>query len=318
MDFSVEEILVNALPELIKLIFGGFLATPSIVKISENISEKNRYEKTRYIKFLTENFPLIKSFLATVKDYKNKTSLKGIHPLSIFYLGITGGILIEMLIATIIGDILGAILNIDYIAKLLYPTLNAENLEMLRLNVAILYSSCLNISFSIIFLFGVWWIRSNKSRSLLTPLLTKTGKISSSAYLVYLSYWGFIGITIGANILAYLVLYGSLLKCSVIREYISFDLVHFNNLYITLKTNLIYPFFYSVAHVFGIMLSLVLILGMYQRSKDFSNSVIKSVTYYYNCNFPYLKIKTGNGEIEGQLIDMVQNKSLVTLRDKIH
>ncbi len=316
MDFSVVETLVNALPQLIKLIVGGYLTTPSIVRISENISEKNRYEKTRYIKFLTENFPLIKSFLGTVRDYKNKTSLRYICPLTIFYLGIIGGILIEIFLAIIIGDILGAILNIDYIAKLLYPVPNVENLDILRLNTVILYNSCLNVSFLIIFLFCGWWINSKKSRSLLTPLLTKTGTVNSSAYNVFLSYWGFIGITIGANILVYLLVYGSLLRCSIISENLSFDLIHLNNLYTTLKTNVLYLSYHTIAHILGMMLSLVLIWEMYQKSRNFSNNVVNSVTDFYSCNFPYVKIKTGNGEIEGQLIDIVQNKSLVTLRDK--
>jgi hypothetical protein len=83
-----------------------------------------------------------------------------------------------------------------------------------------------------------------------------------------------------------------------------------------LKANVPYLLHHTIAHILGMMLNLILIWEMYQRSRNFSNNVIKSITDFYNCNFPYVKIKTGNGEIEGQLIDIVQNKSLVTLGDK--
>ncbi|HEX3012732.1 MAG TPA: hypothetical protein VHO92_00465 [Methanobacterium sp.] len=318
MDASVYETINGIFPLIIKSGLVVFVSDiiSFIIRDYGDVYKKNKYEKIKYINFLTENFPLIKSFLNTVKNNKEKTSLKDIYTFNVLYLGVSGGILIEIFLATIIKDIVGAILNIDHIAKILYPVPNAENFDMLKLNLVLLYSSCLNISFLIIFLFGGWWINSNKSKSLLTPLLTKTGKISSSAYRVFLSYWGFIGITIGASAVVYLLVYSYLLTCSAIREDLSFDLVHLNNLYITLKTNVLYLLHHTIVHILGMMLNLILIWGMYQKSKDFSSSVIKSTTDFYNCNFPYIKIKTGNGEIEGQLIDLVQNKSLVTLRDK--
>lgn len=114
----------------------------------------------------------------------------------------------------------------------------------------------------------------------------------------------------------YIFVYGSLLNCSLVSKDLSFDLIHLNNLYTTLKTNLPYFWLHVIVHITEIILSLVLVWEMCQRGNNFSDSVIKSTTDFYNCKFPYIKIKTRNGEIEGQLMDIVQNESLVTLKDK--
>lgn len=203
MEVPVNETITGIFPLMMRSVLLFIISNiiSFIIKVYGDEYKKNKYEKIKYINFLTENFPLINSFLNAVISSKKKTSIIEMYTLNILYLGIFGGFLIEEFLATVIGDILRAILSINYIATLLIS--NTENFDILRLNIIILYSSFLNASYLIIFLVCACWVNSNKSRNLLTPLITKNGKVSSSAYHVFLSYWGFIGVTIGANIFVY-------------------------------------------------------------------------------------------------------------------
>jgi hypothetical protein len=48
--------------------------------------------------------------------------------------------------------------------------------------------------------------------------------------------------------------------------------------------------------------------NLHVKNSCLTTSIMKSITNFYKCDFPYIKIKTESGEVKGQLKD-IQNKS---------
>ena len=57
-------------------------------------------------------------------------------------------------------------------------------------------------------------------------------------------------------------------------------------------------FFTSVLIVY---LDIALLIPMYITISKLQKDAIESITNYYECSFPYIKIKTGSGDVTGQL-----------------
>lgn len=186
---------------------------------------------------------------------------------------------------------------------------------MLALNAITLYSSCLNVSFLLFFVICVWWNNSTILKKLSTPLLTETGLIRPSAYLVFLSYWSLIGIIFAANFLVYLLLYGNLLKASEIYDNFLSNSMNFTDIYSLFEANVPYLVYYIAVHLSGLLISFALISGLYFSARIFYEKLIESTTQFYKNDFSYIKVKTECGDIEGQLSE-IQNKSFLILSEK--
>lgn len=313
MEIAVNE-TVNAILPLLKA-SGLFVLISDIlsffIKIYADVYRQNK-EKTEYIKILKADFPLIKAFLNRIKTYTiAKYALSG----GVFYVAFLFGLVVEYLLAIIIVKVLGNIVSIDYIATFFYLSPNNEDSIMLALNAITLYSSCLNVSFLLFFVICVWWNNSTILKKFSTPLLTETGLIRPSAYLVFLSYWSLIGIIFAANFLVYLLLYGNLLKASEIYDNFLSNSMNFTDIYSLFEANVPYLVCYIAVHLSGLLISFALISGLYFSARIFYEKLIESTTQFYKNDFPYIKVKTECGDIEGQLSE-IQNKSFLILSEK--
>lgn len=316
MEFITEESLSvysQVLIPIFLVIISGALQV--IIKIYLSSREKNQY-----VKLLKINFPSVKLFLDRIKEYKIDNEY--LLPYIYFAAGLALGCKIEIILAQIIAAIFAFIFEIDYIENIMYSIFNIENLNHLseiqfnyiRLNISMVYYSCLNVSvFAIILVFSLWR-KFIKSRNFLEPKFANSSINAYSSH-VYFSYWLFIGITFGVSITVYILSLGNLLLCSVIDNNSSFNRALFTDIHTNLEPNLLYPVFHLTMYLLGFTGSALFICWLYCVSiKPFSDRVMELITRYYRCDFPYVKIKTESGEIEGLLKD-IRNRSLVTLSE---
>jgi len=103
---------------------------------------------------------------------------------------------------------------------------------------------------------------------------------------------------------------GALLNLSILDNNHSFDRMKYD----FACTQLLHPEVHLIVYMFGFLISLFFILIVYVTAKHFKEAVIRSIADFYKYDFPYAKIKTESGEIQGQLRDIL-DKYLVTLSD---
>lgn len=312
MEISVNEMITEMLPGIIKATF-LLLVTEIlsfIIKSYEDVLKKNK-ENLGYIKILKDDFPLVKTFLDSVKTY---TSGSRFLSYAILYIAFWFGLLYEYFFAVIIAEFLTKVASIDIIATFLYIS-KGEYTITKALNAITLYCTCLNISFFLLFFVCIWWNSSTTLKNFATPLLTKYGHVRLSAFFVYVSYWSFIGITLGAIVFQYFLFYGDLLLLSKFDDAFSLSAMSLNDLLTLLDKHVPYFEYYVVIYVITFLFNVVLISGLYLSSSAFLENLIKSITSYYKCDFPYVKIKTECGDFEGQLSE-IRNKSFLVINGK--
>lgn len=265
-------------------------------------------EKSQYIKILKRSIPSIWDFFDAKLDYKVD---------SIFY----------YFSFTVVGFLFGAYISqylfVEVLTKLVDYWFSGfsdfsyiESLSFIK-NIDPMYIELITLSglniFTFIVFFGVpFYVIFIRSQTRLKPQFTSSCKIKRWLKYAYSSHWFFFGFLIGV----YLVIYhfGS----SFFREY-SFIYTHTEYpkigivyLYNSMRINL--PYFQYIECVFicGMVNTIFSFIFLYAVSSRIFNYVIEEITDFYQPNFPYIKLKTGNGYIEGSLKD-VQNKSLITL-----
>ncbi len=124
-----------------------------------------------------------------------------------------------------------------------------------------------------------------------TLQLIKDSRFKTSFYRDYLFYWFFVGALLALNLVIF------------------FHLGVQSKQELSSKQEL---FFTSVLIVY---LDIALLIPMYITISKLQKDAIESITNYYQCRFPYIKIKTGSGGVTGQLED-IKNKSLIALNEK--
>jgi len=250
---------------------------PTIIKIYLSAREKNQY-----IKLLEADFPIVEKFLGAVGFYK----IFPVYFLSywLFFGGVVIGFIIEIIFVQAIIYIFSHIINIHYIENVL----NLSSGVVLLNGVALCYSCSFFISILFVILIFYLWYKFLKLKKLFIPKINKDGMVEISSWFVSPSFWVFIGIVFGLNIIIFL-----------------YDQ----------HTNVLYPGFDVIVYMLGFLVSFILIVRLYYFAKFFNDDVIRSILNVYKYGFPYIKIKTESGEVEGQLRDII-NKSLVTLSDK--
>lgn len=259
-------------------------------------------EKNKYIKHLKANFSPIEKFIDTVKDYK--INVYGMsYPY--FFGGIIVGILIETILLQVIVIIFQYTLDINYIGELF----NLSS-EVVYLNAIAIIYLLLNIGIIIIVILFYKWLKFLNSKKLLIPKIDEHGTIEPSLFFVYPSFWIFIGMMFGLYLAIIFYLIPTLVRQSILDNNLSFDRVQFD----LTCTQLLYPEVHIIVYIIGFLISLIFILIFYVTAKQFKESVIRSITDFYKYDFPYVKIKTESGEIQGQLRDIL-DKYLVTLSE---
>jgi hypothetical protein len=272
-----------------------------------------RQDKNQHIRFLRTNYSKIESYFYSIETYREfRIATVPLY----FILGFIAGLTFELVLIKLLGKILNYVLKIDYIEKTLSFIYNITNL-----NAALFICSYFNISILIIFLLWVCWCCLLKSKKLAAPKITEHHSIKTSpdfpslkmsSKLVYLSYWAFLGIIIGINLVLYANTLGYLIKYSIITDDFSFNWITFVGIYESLKTSVPYLKYYMIVFFCGVYISFLYILVVYQSITLFSNRVKKMIANFYKHDFPEVKIITEYGEIKGKLRD-IQNKSQVTL-----
>lgn len=274
------------------IILSGFITL--IIKIYLDIHDKNQY-----VKLLKMYSPLLGRFLSTVRTYK---IISQVEIFFYFILGILFGIGLGIKFAHISPDIFIFIINIDYIRNSLY------NLD--KLNVMMLFTSCFNIIILLLFIVLILW---KIFFSLLHFKILNLLKNNSTTR--YFFIWISIGTVIGINIVIYFLLFSILRDYSIINGNLELNLGYFSNVYTNVIENIQFMNFHKWMYLFGGGSSLGLVFALYWDSLNLYNNDIKLIMNSYKSNFPHIKIKTGSGEVEGQLQD-VQNKYLVALNEK--
>lgn len=170
--------------------------------------------------------------------------------------------------------------------------------------------SSFNIGILTVALIFYSWFKFLKSKNLLIPKIDKYGGVESSSYRVSYSFWVFIGSVLGLYLVIFLNFVGILSMLSIIGNNLPFNRARFDIVY----AHLLYPGFHVIVYTLGFFGSLALIVFSYYMAKWFNESVIKSITNFYKYDFPYVIIKAESGEVEGQLIDIL-DKYIITLSE---
>ncbi|WP_410509898.1 hypothetical protein RSJ42_07150 [Methanosarcina hadiensis] len=297
MEIVTEEplkILSQLLIPIIVVIVTGFVQV--IFKTYLSLREKNKY-----IELLKANFPSVEEFLDRIKTYKIITVYFSSYVY--FIVGVLAGFLIELILVPVIAYIFEYILDINYIGNLL-----DLSSDVVILNVVALIYSCSNSGILIALLFFISWCKYLGSKRLFTPKISEYGEVETS--FVYQSFWVFIGTVFGLYIAMFVYFTATLYNLSIIDNNLSFNRVRFDLIY----THLLYPGVHVIAYMLGFSVGLVLIVASYFFAKWFNESVIRSITNLYKYDFPYVKIKTENGEVKGQFRGIL-DKYLVTLSE---
>lgn len=299
MEITIEEplkIISQLLIPLFIVIVTGFIQI--CFKFYLSLQEKNKY-----VKHLKANFSPVDEFLDRVKNFK----MIIVYFLSYVYFvsGILVGFSIELILVQVIAHIFSYALDTNYIGKLL----DLSSKDIFLNGVAILYSFC-NIGILIIIFIFRLWRKYLKSKKLLIPKINKYGTVEGSSCSVYELFWVFIGAVFGLylNILFYLI--GTLYLLSIIDNNLSFNRTQFDLIY----PHLLYPEVHVIVYMIGFVASLTLIGISYYDAKQFKERIIMLLSDFYKYDFPYVKIKTESGEINGQLRGIL-DKYFVTLSE---
>ena len=287
----ISSLLIPIIITIATLFINKFFKTSSILN-----------EKNKYIKYLKANFSPIKKFIDTVKNYR-RTVCGMSFPY--FFAGIIVGFVIEVILGWIIPNIFDYILHINYIGKLF----NLSS-DVFYLNVIAIIYSLLNIGIIISVILFFKWLKFLKSNKFLIPKIDEYGTIEPSSFIVYPSFWIFIGMVFGLYLTIILYFIGTLSQLSIIGDNHSFDRMEYDFAY----AHLLHPEVHFIVYMFGFLISFFFILRLYVNAKQFKEAVISSITDFYKYDFPYVKIKTESGELNGQLRDIL-DKRLVTLSD---
>ena len=104
------------------------------------------------------------------------------------------------------------------------------------------------------------------------------------------------------------------LKYSTLSDGFTLNWSMFSYIYENLKIDVPYLEYYVFVFLLGALFTVFYMVPICQSISGFSSEVKKLITNFYKCDFPDVKIKTENGEIKGQLKDIL-NKSMVTLSE---
>lgn len=270
------------------------------------------HDNNKYRKLLAANFPEVKTFLNRVKWFK----IIHVYILALlaFLFGFLNGELLEIGVLSPSYNIFMKMLDVNYIANLLSGKLNLNSLsdDMIGFNLAMIYTSFLNLSFLVVIYFLSLWNVLLKLMHMLPIRIRETGYTTGKTLIVYESGWFFMGVIIGLNYIMYRLLFYYLSKFSIINDGFSFNLSYFTGIYTNLSSNLMYPEFHICMYIIGISANIILIFMLYYITKMITERIIELITHLYENKFPDVKITAGNGEIEGQLKD-IRNKSLIAL-----
>lgn len=293
-------------------------------------------EKSQYIKLLRSDFPSILNYLRLIIEYKFNSFYFSL--LFILFGLILGAYITQYLYYEVVLYLIDYwFSNFSYIQTVSYiDNIEPMDIELITctcLNCVILFISWV-LTLYIFFLDHLFkpQLRSDgkiKRRiryicnSLLKPIfkqpLTSDGKIKGWIKYVYASHWLLIGYLLGIYMLIYSLIPYYLQTYSI--EYLydfsdhEYNYTYFFDIYNSMKINL--PYFQYIEYIFalGLIYSVGCFLIAYSINRLLSYETIETITYFYQNSFPYIKIKTGNGEIEGQIKE-IRNKSLITLSEK--
>lgn len=265
------------------------------------------HEKSQYIKILKQNFPSIFDFFSAKLDYKVDIFF---HYFLFSYFGILLGIYItENLYVEVVNYLIDYwFSNFSYIESISF----IENIG--PIDIELITFSSLNVLIFIIFFGFPLYIYFIISQVRFKPQLTSHGKIKMWLKYVYSFHWLFFGFLIGVNLSIYHLapyIFDIYSIHFIEPEYSNVSIV---DLYTSMKTNLSYLQYIEAAFSLGMISTISCFILIYALSVKFSNRVIEKITDFYQPSFPYIKLKTGNGNIEGSLKD-IQNKSLITLSE---
>jgi hypothetical protein len=270
-------------------------------------------KKNQFIKLLEDDFPSVVNFLDAVGFYE----MSSVYWLSLvlFIGGIALSILIEISSVQAVLHFFGYAIDPNYIRELLKlsPNTSPNTIALIGAVLGCLCSFLISI-LVIIAIFYLWVMFTTLKRLCIVKRNKEEGLVEFSSLLVYPSYWAFIGFVIGLNITIFFYFIVILSNLSTIDNNFSFNETIFDLIY----ADLLYSEFYVSAYLLGLLYlsgllaSFILIFVIYYFAKNFKKRAVKSITNSYKHNFPYVKIKTESGEVEGQLQDII-NKNLVTL-----
>lgn len=314
MEIVTEEPL-NILSQLVIPIF--LLAVSGIIPAYITKYSKKQ-DKTQYIRYLRMNFLTIEAYFTTIQDYK--AWRLGTAPVGLVFgilIGVCFGLIMDFPVKKFLKYIFENILKNYFFV--FYNNLT-------DLNLILFYYSCLYIiSVLIICMIWIGWCILLKKTKLAEPKITRTystnpkiiyiPSIKNSSALVYLSFWSFIGVIIGFNLLIFLATLGMFYKFSIFPDSFSFNLITFINIYTSLETDVVYLNLYEIIFFVGVFLCLINIILVYTWIIWFSYEVKRLITNFFRYDFPEVKITTENNEIKGKLNDVL-SKTLVTVSEK--
>jgi len=305
LEITIGEELIEIQPQVFISIFCSFITAIIPLLAVRYLSLR---ERNNYIKLLDKHFPLINEFLREIRSYKMLTSLFAFAGL---YLGALVSFVILMgsvdFFDFIINTSLSYIFSLDYFKKFIPVIVNIGNF-----NFVMLFYSFYNFFILISLLIFIFWYKFISSKNLSKPQFKINSRLAVLSFLVYYSYWFFLGVLIGINLFIYLLLYANLRVFSIIDKDFSFNWISFSKLWISLEENLRYIWVHKFLYVIGLFVSFMYILILYREITLFSKNAIEEINDFYKTDFPYVKIKTVSGEVEGQLKD-IKNKNFVTL-----
>lgn len=262
------------------------------------------HEKSQHIRILKLNFPSISKFFNAQLDYK----IGSILCYFIFTLvGVPFGVYItEYLFEKVVTFLMFS--NFNYIESISFM----KNIG--PTDIVLISFSCLNILTFVIFycfpLYTIFLIPQSRFK----PQLTSHGKIKWWLKYVYSFHWSFFGFIIGVNLAIYHLapyIFDMYSLLYIEQEYSNISII---DLYTSMKTNLPYFQYIEALFVGGMLATILCFFFICTMSILISSRVTEKMADFYQQSFPYIKLKTGNGNIEGSLKD-IQNKSLITLRD---
>ncbi|WP_410508757.1 hypothetical protein RSJ42_00270 [Methanosarcina hadiensis] len=166
-----------------------------------------------------------------------------------------------------------------------------------------------------------WIIRyiSNSLSKLFKQQLTSDGKIKEGIRYVYASHWLLIGYLLGVymlifNLIPYYLQMYSIERLNDFSDH-EYNYTYFLYIYDSVKINLPYFQYIEFIFAFGLLYSVGCLIAAYSINRILSSVITETITSFYQNGFPYIIIKTGNGEIKGQLKE-IRNKSLIALSEK--
>jgi hypothetical protein len=289
-------ILAYILPNTIITIVTGVLSVVVANYILQNKDLLKR-EKKKYIKFLRYNSYSLSKAFEKFDNYNKSTSQK----YSILAVGTLISLFFGIFFVLLSSVFIIELLKRGYLTQdsSFLDSLYGSNTDQIKLNQSrIIYSSFLSLYALITCIFIICWIKLLKFKGYIDPKIKENLSITTLSTCVYYSYW---------------LLEGALFSIDYIIIVLTFPAI--NELYSLHQNFSLIPIDWGIFLLFlllaTIIISIPTLFSLFKHIKDFNNKVKNCINNYYRPYFPYLRLKTEYGDIEGQIEDLSNNSFLV-------